>query len=183
MNSNEIIKHIKPLLYLLGIIWIVFAISFIFPQIRNYGIIPRNTSGLAGIVFSPLLHENLSHIFANSVGLLILGGFLSFLEGRRTTVVMAVLVVLSGLGTWIIGRSGSVHIGASGLIYGILGFLIVAGIFRRDVKSVILSIVVFFLYGGMIFGVLPVKSFVSWEGHLCGLLSGVLLAWFISRKQ
>ncbi len=182
MKGIGILKNIRPVLYILSVMWIVFILSLFFSGLKNYGIIPRDISGLKGILFSPFLHEGFSHIAANTVGLAVLGSLLIYLEGKRSSLILVVLVFLSGSGTWLIGRSGSIHIGASGLIYGILGYLIVAGIFRKDIKSVILSVVVFFLYGGMIFGVLPVDSFVSWEGHLCGFLSGIILAWFLTKK-
>ncbi|HNX23991.1 MAG TPA: rhomboid family intramembrane serine protease, partial [Spirochaetota bacterium] len=112
----------------------------------------------------------------------ILGLFLITLEHNKSYWIIIYLIILGGAGTWVIGRSGSVHIGASGVIYGILGYLITRGLFRRDFKSLIISIVVFFLYCGMIFGVLPVDSSMSWESHLCGFLSGILLASSYGRK-
>jgi membrane associated rhomboid family serine protease len=95
---------------------------------------------------------------------------------------MAGTAVLGGAGTWIIGRGNSVHIGASGVIYGILGYLLSAGIFRRDFRSIAVSILVFLVYGGLILGVLPSDSFVSWESHLCGFLSGIVLSSFNNKQ-
>lgn len=181
MNGKEIVKRIRPILLLVAVLWIVFLLSLVFP-LNKFGIIPRQIDGLWGVLFSPFLHESFSHITANSMSLLVLGSLLAYLEHKRTSVIMISLALMSGLGTWLIGRSGSIHIGASGMIYGILGYLIVSGIFKRDLKSILLSILVFFLYGGLIFGVLPVDKFVSWEGHLCGFLSGIILAWTFSKR-
>ena len=181
MEKERYFKQIKNLLYVIAFLWIVHILSYFFP-INQYGIVPREISGLPGIVFAPFLHNDFSHLTANSVSLFILGMFLITLERNRSYSIMIALAILGGAGTWVIGRAGSVHIGASGVIYGILGYLITRGLFRRDFKSLIISLVVFFLYCGMIFGVLPVNSYVSWESHLCGFVSGIILASSYGRK-
>jgi len=181
MEKQKYIKPIKNLLYVIAFLWIAHILSYFFP-INQFGIVPRESSGLIGILFAPALHNDFSHLAANSVSLFILGLFLITLEHNKSYWIIIYLIILGGAGTWVIGRSGSVHIGASGVIYGILGYLITRGLFRRDFKSLIISIVVFFLYCGMIFGVLPVDSSMSWESHLCGFLSGILLASSYGRK-
>jgi membrane associated rhomboid family serine protease len=181
MEKEHYIKPVKNLLYMIAFLWIVHIISYFLP-INQYGIIPRETSGLTGILFAPLLHHDFSHLSTNSASFFILGMFLITMEHGRSFWIVAAIVVLGGLGTWLIGRPGTVHIGASGVIYGILGFLIARGLFRRDFKTLLISIIVFFLYCGMIFGVLPVNYHMSWESHLCGFLSGILLASTYGRK-
>jgi len=181
MEKEKYIKPIKTLLYIITFLWIVHIASYFFP-INKFGIIPREVHGLWGILFAPILHNDFMHLSANSVSLFILGLFLITLEHERTYWVIGTVVVLGGAGTWAIGRSNSVHIGASGVIYGILGYLIARGLFKRDFKSIIISLVVFFLYCGMIFGVLPGNPSTSWESHLCGFLSGILLASSYGRK-
>ena len=165
----------------MAVLWIIHVLSYFLP-VNKYGIIPREISGLPGIIFAPFLHYDFTHLSTNSVSLFILGMFLITMEHSRSYWIVSAIIVLGGLGTWIIGRSGTVHIGASGVIYGILGFLIVRGLFKRDFKTLLISIVVFFLYCGMIFGVLPVNFRMSWESHLCGFLSGILLASTYGRK-
>lgn len=157
---------------LIGLLWIILLLSAIFP-LQNFGIVPRTLTGLPGILFAPFLHANVSHLAANTVALLVLGLILFTLEGPRMFGITAVIIFFGGLGTWLIGRGGSIHLGASGLIYGIFGYVLSAGIFKRSIASIIGAIVVLLLYGGMIWGVLPSQTGVSWEGHLCGFLAGV----------
>jgi membrane associated rhomboid family serine protease len=175
MEKEQYVKPIKNLLYLIAVLWIAHIFSYFFP-INQLGIMPREISGLKGVLFAPFLHYDFSHLAANSVSLFILGLFLITIEHQRSFWIISGLIILGGLGTWLIGRSGTVHIGASGVIYGILGFLITRGFFRRDFKTLFISVVVFFLYCGMIFGVLPLDQHMSWESHLCGFVSGIILA-------
>jgi len=181
MEKEKYIKPIKNLLYIIVFLWIVHILSYFF-AINQYGIVPRDISGLWGILFAPVLHNDFSHLTANSVSLFILGMFLITLEHRKSYWIIFALIILGGAGTWLIGRSGAVHIGASGVIYGILGYLITRGLFKRDFKSILISLAVFLLYCGMIFGVLPVNSSMSWESHLCGFISGIILASSYGRK-
>jgi len=181
MEKQKYIKPIKNLLYVIAFLWIVHILSYFFP-INQFGIVPREISGLSGILFAPMLHHDFPHLFANSVSLFILGLFLIMLENKKSYWIAAAIILLGGAGTWIIGRPDSVHIGASGVIYGIFGYLLVRGLFKRDLRSIIISLIIFFLYCGMIFGVLPVDSSMSWESHLCGFLSGIIIASSYGRK-
>ena len=165
----------KKIIFLVVFLWIVFLISRIFP-LNDYGIIPRTVWGLPGIICAPFLHHNLLHITENSIGLLVLGFFMILLEENRIYYTLLPVIILGGAGTWLIGRADSVHIGASGMIFGMLGYLVTAGLFRRDLRSVIISVVVLLLYGGMVFGVFPGVPSVSWESHLCGFIAGVITA-------
>lgn len=180
MGKEKYIKPVRGLLYLIAFLWAVHLVSYFIP-INKFGIMPREISGLPGILFAPFLHHDFSHLAANSAGLFILGLFLITMEDKKTFRIIAALIILGGAGTWLIGRS-SIHIGASGVIYGILGYLMTRGIFRRDFKSIIISLVVFFLYCGMVFGILPADPAMSWESHLCGFVSGIILASSYGRK-
>ena len=181
MEKEKYIKPIRNLLYVIAFLWIVHILSYFFP-INQFGIVPRTTSGLWGILFSPMLHHDFSHLAANSVSLFILGLFLITLEHKNSFWIITGLMVIGGLGTWFIGRPDSVHIGASGVIYGILGYLVTRGFFKRDFRSLVISVVVLILYSGMIFGVLPVNSSLSWESHLCGFIAGIIMASSYGRK-
>lgn len=181
MEKEKYIKPIKNLLYVIAFLWIVWMIHYFVP-INQYGIVPRNISGLSGILFAPMLHHDFPHLAANSVSLFILGLFLITLEHKKSYWIITAIIILGGAGTWIIGRPDSVHIGASGVIYGIFGYLLTRGLFKRDFKSIIISVAVFFLYFGMITGVLPADSFTSWESHLCGFISGIIMASSFGRK-
>lgn len=158
----------------LAILWGVLLLSLLIPAINNFGIRPRAVDGLSGIAFSPLLHANWQHLAANCSGLLILGWILYGLEGLRTFWIVASIIFFCGLGTWIIGRSGSVHIGASGLVYGLFGYILAAGFYKRSFTSVAIAAAVLFFYGGSMFmGALPIFPGVSWEAHVCGFFAGV----------
>ncbi len=183
MDIKSIIRQLRPLLVFLFAIWFMAALTFFMPGLREHGIVPRTVSGLWGILFSPFLHSGFSHLVSNSLGFFILGLLLLSLDGKRIYLIIVMLILFSGAGTWLIGRSSAVHIGASGLIYGMLGYILLSGFFRRDVKSIVISLIVFLLYGGLIWGVFPTDKFVSWEGHLCGLVSGILLAWMLSKRH
>ena len=181
MEKEKYIKPIKNLLYVIAFLWIVHILSYFFP-INQFGIVPRVISGLWGILFAPFLHNDFSHLSANSVSLFILGMFLITLEHGKSYWIITAVIIIGGAGTWLIGRPDTVHIGASGVIYGVLGYLLARGLFKRDFKSLVVSLAVFFLYSGMVFGVLPVNTSMSWESHLCGFVSGIIMASSYGRK-
>ena len=181
MEKEKYIKPIINLLYLIEFLWIVHILSYFFP-INQFGIVPRDTSGLWGIIFAPILHHDFSHLAANSLSLFFLGMFLITLEHKNSYWIIIGIIILGGLGTWFIGRPDSVHIGASGVIFGIFGYLVTRGLFKRDFKSLVISVAVFLLYSSMIFGVLPGNTSMSWESHLCGFISGIIMASSYGRK-
>jgi len=182
MVLENYFNKLKWLLYLCGFLWVVHFAGYLFP-LSGFGIIPREVPGLAGILFAPFIHADISHLTANSVSLFILGLILAFTEEKGIAGILITILLLGGLGTWIIGRTGTIHIGASGVIYGIFGYLLARGIFRKDIKSLLVSLAVFFLYGGMIFGVLPAIPSMSWESHLCGFIAGVITASSTKKRR
>ncbi len=145
------------------------------------GIRPRTLGGLRGILLAPFLHGGFAHLAANTVPLVILGWMVMMRETKDIFVVSAVTAVIGGLGIWLFGGAGSVHIGASILIFGYLGYLLFRGWFDRSVASMVGSIAVAVLYGGLVFGVLPGQPGISWEGHLFGFVGGVLAARLLRR--
>ena len=161
-----------------AVIWAVFLIDMVLPiDMRAFGIRPRSLSGLWGLVFSPFLHGGFVHIIANTIPLFVLL-FLS-LSYNRTLTLEAVIIIAIGGGflVWLFGGGRSVHIGASGVIFGLIGFLIFSGIFMKNIKALIVAVVVLFLYGGvLIAGFIP-RYGVSWLGHAFGFLTGVGAAW------
>jgi membrane associated rhomboid family serine protease len=142
----------------------------------RFGIRPRQTSGLPGIMLAPFLHAGWPHLAANSLPFLILGLLVMGRDEARFWGVTAGIVAFGGLGVWLIGRSGTVHVGASGLIFGYFGYLLAAGWVERSVVAVVRALAVAALYGSILWGVLPTRAGISWEGHLCGLLAGILIA-------
>jgi membrane associated rhomboid family serine protease len=186
--KNEVKKQATVLLGLVAIFWLVEIISVVFfhnqvNSLAQYGIIPRNPIGLRGILFAPFLHGGWGHLIANTIPFLTLGWLVMLQETSDFYIVTIVTMIIGGLGTWLFGATNSVHIGASILIYGYLGFLLLRGYFQRNVPSLLLSIVVFFIYGGTLWGVLPSQMGISWQGHLFGFLGGVLAAWAIAREK
>ncbi|MDX2229209.1 MAG: rhomboid family intramembrane serine protease [Leptolyngbyaceae cyanobacterium bins.349] len=141
----------------------------------QYGIIPRDLIGLRGILFAPFLHGGLGHLISNTIPFLVLGWLVMLRETSDFFVVSILSALVSGLGTWVFGASGT-HIGASGVIFGYLGYLLARGYFERSMTAIAISLFVGTLYGSLIWGVLPLQPGVSWEGHLFGFLGGILSA-------
>lgn len=161
---------------MLAVMWVVELLNALAGyQFLVYGIVPRTTQGLIGVFASPFLHESLTHLLANTIPLAILGT-LVVLRGRQSwAIVTAFVVLVGGSGVWLLGRSAS-HVGASGVVFGYFGYLAGGGWYDRSPLSVGIALLTIFLYGGIIWGILPSTPRVSWEGHLFGLAAGVLLA-------
>lgn len=167
---------VRASLALVALLFVVFGVQALFRlPLHRFGIVPRTLAGLPGILFSPFLHADLQHLLANSLPLFVL--LILVLSNREYHPLRTLLAlwIASGLGTWLIGRGHSVHIGASAIIFGLVAYLIVAGWRIRSWKSALIAIVVALLYGGIFYGVLPRDGAVSWEGHLCGALAGAWL--------
>ncbi len=152
-------------------------------QLDAYGIRPRTLDGLEGIPLSPFLHAGFGHLMSNSAVLAVLGvvAYVAVSLGRFLALV-AITTLTSGLGAWTFGATGSVVVGASGVIFGLLGFLLVRGLVERSPGSITVSIMVLLVYGGTITGVLPGMPFVSWQSHLFGFLGGVAAAFWLRRR-
>jgi membrane associated rhomboid family serine protease len=160
-------------------------------SLDSNGIRPLETDGLWGIIFAPVLHANWQHLAANTVPLLVLGFLMTLAGLSRFVWATAIVWILGGLGTWLIGNVGSScgptdHIGASGLIFGWLAFLLVFGIFVRKFWDIVIGLVVLVVYGGVLLGAMPVLhqcGGVSWQGHLCGAIAGVVAAYMLSAPE
>lgn len=165
--------------------WLVEILDqFLFHgSLDNYGIIPHKLIGLRGILLAPFLHGGFGHLMANTLPFLILGWLVMVQETSDFWIVTALTLLVGGLGVWLFGVPGSVHIGASILIFGYLGFLLLRGYFQRNLASISLSLLVIFLYGSLIWGILPANPSVSWQGHLFGFLGGVLAAKMIATEK
>ena len=143
---------------------------------RQFGIRPRELKGLVGIISSPFLHGSLEHLFNNSIPLLILGWAIIYFYRELAMKTVAWIILLGGAWVWLSARADTNHIGASGLIYGLASFLFLSGILRKHTPLIALSLFVVFEYGSMVWGILPIKEHISWEGHLWGSVAGIVMA-------
>ena len=176
-------KNLYWILGFVALIWTVELINFSMGhRLSDWGILPRTLKGLKGIPLSPFLHASLIHIMMNTIPLAVLGGFV-ILNGRQLFFEISIIIILvSGTALWLFGRS-SYHVGASGLIFGYFGYLVLRAWYDRSLKSFIIAFVTVSLYGGIIWGLLPTFSRISWEGHLFGLLAGFLAARLEKTKK
>jgi membrane associated rhomboid family serine protease len=165
----------------IAIMWLVSLFEYVTHiDLARFGIFPQTFSGLRGILFSPFIHGDWSHLFSNSLPFLILG-FLMLYSYRKVAFKAFVFIYLaSGLMVWLTGRP-AYHIGASNLVYGFAFFLFFSGIFRRDIQSIAMSLLVTFVYGSIVWGIFPLDWHISWEGHLMGGLAGAFMA-YVYRK-
>lgn len=186
-ETNAIAKELKTQALILGtivaIFWLVEIVDVVVfqRQLDTYGILPRHVIGLRGILFAPFLHGNFNHLIANTIPFLVLGWFVMLKETSDFLIVTAVTMLVSGLGVWLFGSSGF-HIGASGIVFGYLGFLLLRGYFERSFTGIFLSVVVCFLYGSLLWGALPSVPGISWEGHLFGLVGGGVAAYLLAKR-
>ena len=170
-----------PIIFIFSI-WFIYWIEIQFSlNFTKFGVLPRNLSGLKGVLFSPFIHSDTNHLFNNSVPLFVL---ISFLVYFYRSVYLKVLLFggfLSGFLTWVIARE-AYHIGASGIVYLVFSFVFFSGIIKKQFQLVAVSLIVIFLYGSMIWYVLPIKDGVSWEGHLSGFLIGFIFSFVFKQK-
>ncbi|MBS1950923.1 MAG: rhomboid family intramembrane serine protease [Bacteroidetes bacterium] len=165
--------------------WLVFTVEVTYNIDLGYlGIYPRTFHGLAGILFAPLLHGSLGHLFSNTFPLLFLGTLLYFFYDRIGGIVFFRCYFITNFLVWLLSPRLSYHIGASGLIYGLASFLILFGILRQDFLSLTISLIIMFVYGGAILsGVAPTDPHISWEAHLFGALTGVVTAFDLANRK
>ncbi|TDD71337.1 rhomboid family intramembrane serine protease [Jiangella aurantiaca] len=151
-----------------------------FPGVNldQYGIQPQDPEGLVGIAAAPFLHGGFGHLIANTGAFLVLGCLIAMTTRRFWPVTIGVALV-GGFATWLAAAPNTVHIGASGLVYGYAAFLVAWGVFSRRALAIVVAVVVVLMYGGIVVGVLPGQPGISWQGHLFGALAGVLMAWLL----
>lgn len=177
----------EALLVVGGVLAVMWALEVIDSLTLNaldaHGIEPRQLSDLPNILWSPLLHFGWAHLISNSVPFLVLG-VITYLSGAaRWLATTAISVVVSGLTAWLLAPAGTITAGASGVVFGYLTYLLVRGIFTRKLSQILVAIVVFLLYGGVLLGVLPGTPGVSWQAHLGGAVGGILSAYLLHSKE
>ena len=174
-------KALVPVVIFVLLLWLIEVLDRgLHLSLEQLGVYPRTAAGLAGVLFGPLIHGSWNHLLSNSFALLILGTALRYGYPRAAGPALLMVYLLSGLGVWCLGRD-SYHFGASGLTHGMMFFIFTTGILRRDRLSIALSMIAFFLYGGMIWSIFPQETGVSFESHFFGAASGVLAAFLFRR--
>ena len=178
-------RLLQPLLFFVALMWLIETVDWLLfnGALDGLGIVPRQVGGLRGIPLAPLLHGSFGHLMANTLPFLALGALVRLRHSRQFVTVSLIVIAVSGLGTWLFGPPHTVHIGASGLIFGYFAFLLVTAWYERSFSAIALAILVIALYGGIVWGILPQANGVSWQGHLFGLIGGGLAAHYVNRRQ
>ncbi|MCA9865381.1 MAG: rhomboid family intramembrane serine protease [Anaerolineales bacterium] len=185
LQANRAKDILWPLLWFVALIWMIEVFDRIVPgrSLDQLGILPRQPAGLLGIILAPFLHGNFSHLLANTIPFLILGFLVRLRHRGHFLLLSTIIVLISGLGTWLIAPANTVHIGASGLIFGYFAFLVVNAWYERSLAAIVPALLVIVLYGGLIGGILPIQNGLSWQGHLFGLVGGALAAFYLSPRH
>ena len=167
----------KILLALVALMWAVEVVDVIADhQLDQYGIEARDPQGLDGIVTAPFLHVGFGHLISNTIPFVIMGLLIAVEGARRLVAVFAIVALVSGLGTWIVAPEGSIHVGASGVVFGFATYLIARGWFNRRTSQIAIGLVILVIWGGVLVGGLQPREGISWQGHLFGAIGGVVAA-------
>ncbi|MCA6597689.1 MAG: rhomboid family intramembrane serine protease [Pseudanabaena sp. M046S1SP1A06QC] len=182
--SGELKTQFKILGSCVIVFWAVFIVNkFLFgSRLNTLGILPHYLIGLRGILFAPFLHGSFYHVAANTLPFIVLGWFVMLRNIKDFYFVSFMSALIGGVGTWVFGRPNSVHIGASGIIFGYLGYLLFRGYFERSFVAIAISLIIGITYGGLIWGLLPTRSYISWEAHLFGFIGGIVAAKLLAPK-
>ena len=169
---------------LVGVMWVSEIVDTVLGgRLDGLGIEPRQVDGLTGVPLAPFLHGGFGHLISNTVPFLVLGALIALSGLARLLVVTAVVAVVGGLGTWLVAPSGTVHIGASGLVFGFAAYLVARGVFDRRLHYLATGLVVAFVYGTtLLLGLVP-RPGISWQGHLFGAVGGLVAAWLLARRR
>lgn len=178
LSARTFSSHLKVVLLLVAVLWSLELVDTVLlgQRLNSFGIRPRTTIGLLGIVLAPFLHGGLMHLMTNTVPFAVLALLVLMRDRDEFVLVTLVVWLVSGLGVWLIGPAQTVHIGVSGIIFGYLGFLLLRGFFDGKLTSILIALAVGVAYGGVLWGVLPLESGVSWQGHLFGFIGGGIAA-------
>lgn len=183
MRDMRLRRSVAVVALFTAALWVIHATGVLLGiPVGGLGVRPGQTAGLLGVATAPLVHGSHTHLLANTPPLLVLGTAMLYGFPRASRIALPMIWLGSGLGVWLFAREAT-HLGASGLTYGMMLFVFVIGVLRRDRPSMALAMIVFFLYGGMIWGVLPLKPGISFESHLFGALSGIAAAFLLRRRD
>lgn len=187
--KSELMRYVMIVGGLVAVFWIVEIIDVLNLEhslfglsqpLDYYGVRPRTSEGFRQILYMPFLHGSFLHLISNTVPFFVMGMLVIIRSTRDFIFVTVVTAIISGLGAWAFGAANSVHIGASGVVFGYFGYLLLRGVFERSMVSIGLGLLVFFLYGSILWGVLPLQQGVSWLGHLFGLIGGGVAAFMLA---
>jgi membrane associated rhomboid family serine protease len=185
-DRRRLADPLRPVLIVGGMLALMWAAEIIdlLPGtgFDSWGIRPRTTRGLAGIPLAPFLHSGLGHLIANTIPFAVLGAFIALGDAVRFAQVTVVVALVSGFGTWLVASPGTIHLGASGLVFGYLTYLVVRGFFAAKPLWILGGVVVLMFYGGILWGLLP-RPGISFTGHLFGAVGGVLAAWYVHGRE
>ena len=195
--SGELKTQVKILAGLVATFWIIVILNEVLLEkilviangcglsrgLNALGIVPHSFIGLRGILFAPFLHGGFYHVLANTAPFAVLGWFVMLRNIKDFYFVSFMSALVGGLGTWLVGRPCSTHIGVSGVIFGYFGYLLFRGYFEKSFVAIAISIAIAIGYGGMIWGVLPTRSYISWEGHFFGFIGGIIAAKLLSPSK
>ena len=183
--SKEFKTQVTILVGFVALFWLIeiLDLAVFGGMLETFGIVPHSLIGLRGIVFAPFLHGGIGHLLANTLPFVILGWLVMVQETSDFWIVTFLSAVIGGLGVWFFGIPGTLHVGSSILIFGYLGFLMLRGYFQRNIPSIALSLLVIFLDGGLVWGVLPGAQGISWQGHLFGFIGGGVAAKLIATEK
>lgn len=178
-------RLLQPLLFFVALMWLIETVDWLLfnGALDGLGIVPRQVGGLRGIPLAPLLHGSFGHLIANTLPFLALGALVRLRHSRQFVTVSLIVIAVSGLGTWLFAPPHTVHIGASGLIFGYFAFLLVAAYYERSPGALGLALLVIVFYGGLLWGALPQGNNISWQGHLFGLIGGALAAYAVAPRR
>lgn len=182
-GQRRLAQDLYPVLGMLAVMWVLEVVDTAAGhRLDQHGIRPHRVDGLDGIVWAPFLHVGFGHLIANSVPFALLGCAIAFGALKRFVLVTLMVAAVGGIGTWLLGSSNEVHLGASGLVFGYLTYLLARGIFARSLVYVLGGVVVFMVYGSVLWGLLP-RPGISWQGHLCGAIGGVVAAYVLHADR
>lgn len=178
-SLRDLLKSVKYSSFILAVLWSVHIYKELSGlSLAQFGVFPRETDGLVGILCAPLIHGSWEHLFSNSAPLFFAMTIIHFFYKRVALSSFFLVYFLTGAAVWMFGRS-VYHIGASGLVYGLLAFIFWSGVFRRNIKSIVLALVITMVFFGYLEGIVPFQEGISWESHLLGLIVGIIIAFFL----
>jgi membrane associated rhomboid family serine protease len=181
-DQRSISDILKYPIQLIVALWFIHF-SQLFFDLSEWGILPRNIDGVKGIFLGPLVHENLGHIFNNSIPLFVLSSIMMYFYPRVAVRGFAMIYILTGTLVWIFANGNAYHIGISGVVYGLVAFVFWSGIFRKSPRSIILALLTLSLYSDMFAGIFPDQPKISWESHLFGALVGIFVAFYFRSEM